>query len=327
MFSGDPLEYQDWKVAFNESFNLSKSSTGQKWLKLRQFVDGRAYKAIQGFYRQRTETSYNAAWAKLDDRYGKGEKVHEAYLDKLKNWPKINQGDAEALEDFIDLLESVDGLGADIDLNSKAANKKLIVKIPYQIGEKWADESTRLERETGRFPPLKTFVKFLSHHCDIAQNSLSRALHESNTQPKTKTQDISTRKPVNPKRTFATQQNDITPQQPESHIHACLFCKMDNHKTAVCGKLNFLPFSEAHEFIRGKRLCYACLDANHIAKDCASPAVCNTCKEKHPTSLHKMHKSPRNPASSNDSSKQLMMKLDSLENTETQSSQRNTSDK
>ena len=33
------------------------------------------------------------------------------------------------------------------------------------------------------------------------------------------------------------------------------------------------------------------------------------------------------PASSNDSSKQLMMKQDSLENTETQSSQRNTSDK
>ena len=159
IFLGDPMEYQDWKVAFNDALNLS----------------------------------YLAAWANLDNRYGKEKKVAEAYLDKIKNWPKIKLGDAEALEDFIDLLESVEGLDTDINLNTKAANKKLIVKIPYQIGEKWADQSTSLERNNGRFLPLKTFIKFLSHHCDIAHNSLSKALHESGSHLNTKPHDISTK--------------------------------------------------------------------------------------------------------------------------------------
>ena len=294
MFLGDPMEYQDWKVAFNDAFNLSKSTAGQKWLKLRQFVDGRAYKSIQGYYRQKTEESYLAAWAKLDDRYGKEEKVAEAYLNKIKNWPKIKLGDAEALEDFIDLLESVEGLDTDINLNTKAANKKLIVKIPYQIGEKWADQSTSLERDNGRFPPLKTFIKFLSHHCDIAHNSLSKALHESGSHLNTKPHDISTKMLRNTKKTFGTQQTEVTTQQSEAPNYACLFCKMDNHQTAVIDKVNFLPFPEAREFTRNQRLCYACLDGGHIAKECQSPAICNTCKERHPTSLHRMHKYPRN---------------------------------
>ena len=294
MFLGDPMEYQDWKVAFNDAFNLSKSTAGQKWLKLRQFVNGRAYKSIQGYYRQKTEESYLAAWAKLDDRYGKEEKVAEAYLNKIKNWPKIKLGDAEALEDFIDLLESVEGLDTDINLNTKAANKKLIVKILYQIGEKWADQSTSLERDNGRFPPLKTFIKFLSHHCDIAHNSLSKALHESGSHLNTKLHDISTKMLRNTKKTFATQQTEVTTQQSEAPNYACLFCKMDNHQTAVCGKVNFLPFPKAHEFIRNQRLCYTCLDSGHIAKECESPAICNTCKERHPTSLHRMHKYSRN---------------------------------
>lgn len=322
MFFGDPLEYQDWKVAFHEAFNLSKSSAGQKWLKLRQFVDGKAYKSIQGLYRQKTETSYAAAWAKLDNRYGKGEKVTEAYLEKLQNWPKIKMGDGEALEDFIDLLESIEGLDADINLDTKSANKKLIIKIPHQIGEMWADESTRLERDNGKFPPLKTFIKFLSHHCDIAQNSLSKALEGAKIQTKTRTLDNITRKPANI-RTFATRQTES--QKFEPHQHACLYCKMDNHKTAVCGKLNSLPFAEAHDFIKGKRLCYACLNGFHNAKECESPSTCNTCKEKHPTALHKMHRTPRNHSQTSDSSKQSKSNPDP-ENFETQSIQGTLSD-
>lgn len=45
--------------------------------------------------------------------------------------PKISLGDSEALEDFMNLLKSVDGLSTDINLKTKAANKKLTVKIPY----------------------------------------------------------------------------------------------------------------------------------------------------------------------------------------------------
>jgi len=69
------------------------------------------------------------------------------------------------------------------------------------------------------------------------------------------------------------------------------------------------------------------LYGNHIAEECESPAVCNICKERHPTSLHKMHKYPRNLATSNGSNKQPTTKPDLQENPETQSSQQNASDK
>ena len=61
MFSGDPLEDRIGRLLSMSHSIYQKAQLGKKWLKLRQFVDGRAYKAIQGFYRQKPETLYKAA--------------------------------------------------------------------------------------------------------------------------------------------------------------------------------------------------------------------------------------------------------------------------
>jgi len=55
-------------VAFSEAYNLSKSLTGQKRLKLRRYVDARAYKAIQAFTDKKKQKISEAAWAKLKMR-------------------------------------------------------------------------------------------------------------------------------------------------------------------------------------------------------------------------------------------------------------------
>lgn len=53
----------------------------------------------------------------------KREKGNKSIFRKIQKLSKIKQGDAEALEDCIDFLESVN-----INHNTKAANKKIIGK-------------------------------------------------------------------------------------------------------------------------------------------------------------------------------------------------------
>ena len=143
-------------------------------------MDVRALKAIEGHWRHKTNDAYQAAWAKLDKRFGRPEIIVEAYEEQLNSWPTIKSGEGDKLEDFIDFLESVAGcVSSDLDLNSKAANKQLILKLPHYIAQRWANEATKLEKRYGKFPPLADFIEFLSDECDVIKNPLTKTIQNS----------------------------------------------------------------------------------------------------------------------------------------------------
>lgn len=135
---------------------LVKVPPGQRWLKLQQYIGGRVLDAITGYSHRKTDEAYLAAWRKLDKRYGKPEAIAEAYEEKLNDWPKINTSDGDELERFVDFLESCSSCASsELDLNTKAANKKLIQKLHYHMAQKWPGKATKREKQYGKFPPLK----------------------------------------------------------------------------------------------------------------------------------------------------------------------------
>ena len=67
--------------------------------------------------------------------------------------------------------------------------------------------------------------------------------------------------------------------------NACLYCRK-NHALNVCNKIEELPLKERIEFLKSQGLCFRCLTAGHMSKDCKKRTSCPDCSLKHPAILH-----------------------------------------
>ena len=65
----------------------------------------------------------------------------------------------------------------------------------------------------------------------------------------------------------------------------CLYCQK-NHALNVCNKIREQPLKERIQFLKTNGLCFGCLTAGHMSKDCRKKASCSDCSLKHPAILH-----------------------------------------
>ncbi|KAJ8262890.1 hypothetical protein COCON_G00153470 [Conger conger] len=65
-----------------------------------------------------------------------------------------------------------------------------------------------------------------------------------------------------------------------------MFCQGTNHQLHNCTKFTEKVIEERRRYVQENKLCYSCLRPGHNAKDCRSRQTCNSCKGRHPTSLH-----------------------------------------
>lgn len=282
MFHGDTLRYDHWKATFFEAFDFKQSTPGKKWLKLQQYVGGKAWQKIDGLSRRKTESAWNMAWKKLDQKYGKPEIVAEAMEEKLLGWPKIKANDGEQLEEFVDFLETCAECTSDLNLSSKSVNKKLIQKLPYQIAQKWTARATKLEKRHGEFPLVQEFIEFLTEESDAANSSLTKA-YQSSAKVEKPSRTNNHDKNAQEKRAHT-----MVTETTQGYAPKCVKCAKAGHKTSDCFILLKMNRADQVQFIQENSLCFACLKPNHMLKDCRSPAKClqKGCGQNHPTVSH-----------------------------------------
>jgi len=63
-------------------------------------------------------------------------------------------------------------------------------------------------------------------------------------------------------------------------------CYSDEHKLYACNKFKELSIGDRVIFARDSRLCFICLNPNHMATMCRSTYSCRICKRSHNTLLH-----------------------------------------
>ena len=149
-----------------------------------------------------------------------------------------------------------------------------------------------IQEKTGAFPTFSAIVEFVTKEAKIAYNPVT-SLHalkvsEGHTTRPSKTRSIGAK-------VLASSTGE------KADVTKCVFCEKLGHDLHVCRKFMEKVVAERVKFIQTKRLCFGCLKTGHHSKACESRSVCETCKRKHPTCLHKDRVKERKEVQSKDS--------------------------
>ena len=106
VFSGDPLGWPTWKVAFETVIEKRATNTNEKMLYLLQYLSGPPKKIVQGYQFVQTGDAYEEAKKILERRFGHPAVVADAFRKRLEGWPKIPPKDGPALREFADFLKT-----------------------------------------------------------------------------------------------------------------------------------------------------------------------------------------------------------------------------
>ena len=106
VFYDNPLEYLDWKVAFEGLIESGSYNPLQKLALLQQYLGGKAKRVVANLFQIGTEEAFQEAKRKLNNKFGKTNILTEAYRSKLEHWPHVKEHDGEALEELVSFLKS-----------------------------------------------------------------------------------------------------------------------------------------------------------------------------------------------------------------------------
>lgn len=287
-FTGEPLKFIDWKMSFMALIDRQPLPASEKMFYLKNYLDGEARKAVEGFFYRNSEDAYQGALKVLQERYGNPFIVQKAFRDKLMKWPKVSANDPLALREFADFLQGcveaiphVRGLAI---LNDCEENHKLLKKLPEWIVRSWSRVVVRELDASGDYPSFACFTEFIQMEARIACNPIASPL-------------LMNHKPTDerlPKRARAlntsTHKNNFTSEIKETFNSKpkppCPICKDETHGVGRCPTFAAKSMEDKKAFIHENHLCFGCLRKGHSSKDCKRRHTCGTCNRRHPTCLH-----------------------------------------
>ena len=269
-FSGDPLEYASFIMAFEARILPYVTTEANKLYYLDQQLEGCAKELIQGCIFMDVNHGYTEARHLLYMEYGDPFKVATAYIEKANNWPNLKDDDDQGLRTLSHFLTKCTNAMQNVThmnvLNHLTNMQTIVLKLPLYLQNKWRDTVGRLRNRS-----LDHAVTF---H-DLAQF--------------VKTEASSANDPVFSKEALGQRQlkhnaSVFAISFPQSAIQ-CYMCKQ-HHDIEQCKEFLAMTLSARRMYLQRNRRCFACFGYNHLSKDCRKKRQCKTCGRKHPTSLH-----------------------------------------
>jgi hypothetical protein len=137
VFNGEPVDWPEWQLSFQslieENPNLTNS---QKLGYLKTFLGEEPRSKVLGLL---LGNDYAAAMQELKYRYGNPTLIIEAYINKVRQWPRIQKN--TELPDFCtqvsQLVQIFQTMGYAADLEGKGLLVDLTSRLPYYMKESW----------------------------------------------------------------------------------------------------------------------------------------------------------------------------------------------
>ena len=297
VFSGDPMRYPSWKGAFQTLIDQRGIPPLERIHYLKRYLGGAALEAVEGFCLLTTADAYEQARNLLDERFGDPFIVANAFRDKLDAWPNIAPRDGSALRKFADFLRQCNTAMQTTEslniLNDSRENRKLLCKLPDWLVTRWSRIVAEWTQKMRSFPPFKEFMNFVVKEADIACNPITslQALRGNRSNEPANNAKYGQRKEINA-RSLATEVKEAPQASDNSGQVRCVNCNMP-HELNDCKSFLAKPVEQRRKFAWINNLCFSCLKPGHQSRDCKDRKKCETCKRKHPTSLHDDNWKPR----------------------------------
>ena len=174
IFSGNPLEYQSWKMSFDLLIDQSLIAPVEKLHYLRRYVTGEAKECIDGYLLEASDASYHDAKLRLEQRFGDPIIIADAYRKRLGEWPKVKTGsDLLLLSDYLKQLESAMKTNSYLSiLNDCMENQKILMKLPDWVVTRWS-RIVQQNRSSRVYPGFSAFSEFIAQEAKVASDPIA----------------------------------------------------------------------------------------------------------------------------------------------------------
>lgn len=226
-----------------------------------------------------SEDAFEEAKKLLEKRYGDPFVIGNAFRNKLERWPRIMAKDGEGLRKFADFLNqchtAMDSMKCLNILDDERENRKLLLKLPEWIVDRWNRQVAICRENEKRFPSFKEFMQFMTKEAKIALDPVTslQALKSEQTCSNTERTDKflkTDRRPSVKGRSFMTDVKDssvsFASNIEKSDSVGCCLCQKKNHELEIYRIFLRKTMEEKKAFIKDKKLCFGCLGRGHVSK-------------------------------------------------------------
>lgn len=280
-FSGDPLEWLQFKQAYEESTQICGFSEKENVWRLRKCLRGPAKEAVSALLI--CATAPDQLMATLELRFGNPEYIlHKITHDLQKVQPLSSDYQYEIVPFAIKIqnyVTAVRAVGRDEYLRGLHLSNVILAKLPTVLISKWADYSySRIQSgvDKSRIDMISEFLQEEAQKISSTTNSSAMAMRSYNS--KHKHHDGNVKNP-----------HTVLIQYPDSDNEriSCKYCNKGAHDLTRCKKFLKALRKDRWRYVKRYGLCFKCLLARHDRETCSAPACDKDgCGEAHHRLLH-----------------------------------------
>ncbi|KAL0842122.1 hypothetical protein ABMA28_014300 [Loxostege sticticalis] len=275
-FSGDPLEWLQFKQAFEESSQVCNFSDKENLWRLRKSLHGPAREAVTALLIGATSAA--DVMTTLELQFGNPDVIISKILQEIHRLRPMSQ---EYHKDIIhfsvkvrNCVAAVSAIGCEDYLKGLNVVSAIISKLPIVLISKWTDYSYSRISDKQK-PHLLMLSEFLSEE---AIKITKTSVNLSNLQSFSKQSYSENYK----HRTLI-----INNEQSDNSDNVCRYCRVSKHMLEDCKKFKRSMRRERWSYVKKYGICFKCLKPQHKQDNCPAP-MCDVdnCGLSHHRMLH-----------------------------------------
>lgn len=273
-FDGSYKTWSRFKQTFYETTKQGRFSDLENINRLQKSLKGEALKKVNGLLID--SKNVDTIMTILEDRFGNEKLVYNGFLRDVLALSSPSFENPESMIDFIsgisDLVINMECLNHKEYLNDQRLIRDLSNKLPSDLHQSWLRKigEDKLKSTISNpyvAPTLSDLLEFLKPEEKMAIALLAE-------------QGTNGRKSIRKDGTEAQNCN-------WNNNSKCLSCGQ-THKLYECSKFKEMSTKQRKHFATKHKLCFSCLHANHVERNCRYAKICNIdgCKGNHNRLLH-----------------------------------------
>ena len=318
-FDGNCLDYWSFIRSFDDVVDSAYVEDSAKRTRLVQFCSGEAKRVVECCLSMSPNIGYQRARQLLKQRFGDSFRISNAWVSKVTGGPPVVGSGAlqELADELLTCKETLSAMGCLAEVGNQDSLKKIIERLPVYLQSRFKREVRAIHTKHQRNPVFDEVVSFVVEAAaeanDPVYGNLASRGHKSDKTSSANQPRPLVHQPLAARRTQAQAMSAATSihdqgdrrsalretQSASDTSARCVVCG-ESHKLFACQQFKSLGVSERIATVKRHKLCFNCLTAGHVAKDCGLRRTCSVdgCNKRHTKFLHPVQGNTTSPRTS-----------------------------